>query len=621
LLGFVPAFAGITGLATLSLWELAQRGVPNLMLLTGGLLTAWGVVRTVLNSVREHRANPIQEASQPFSGREQVIGCLVLTALCLGAAPGMWQPWVQPTVERLFDPFAPSASLPIVREPSVAISVPKSELRDEMNSPPVELWLRAPLLWAIGGASLLFLPRGWLTPRWETAIAVVSLLGGLLMDATGARPTSDPGWVRAVLWSASLFGLVQFTILSSATSHSGATLLRLSAIGWAALTGDVLLAGLAWELGEVARWLSRTSDAAQNPRAARELARHLVSSACFWAGVACCPGLWSGATHFEELSASIANVVPRDAEGHALGMPTRWGLAAVLLLISAVGVRCGLMPWSLGPRPDAARGPAGQGAIDQSLSQLLGLTLLLQIVPVFGVGYGGPLGVVLAIAAGGTGLWSGLRVLGASTVNQLWQGLITNVFAGQVLLLAALAVQSFVSDGRHAEQLDHAALLKLLAMSCLSVSLTVSGWIAILHQLGEPAFGAAFLEHYQGLVSRRFCATCVLIGFLVGMIGGWPLALFWPAWLSTVGELLTPAFADSGPAETHPVLLVAVIVLTVSSWLHGKRVVEWIRCLTLEPPVSVPAGSGRVWDLIVSIALLAISLLLGCWPALWLRIL
>ncbi len=620
ILGLLPAFAGITGLATLSLWELAQHGVPNLMLLSGALLTGWGILRGMLNSLREDYS--VEQTRALFSVRENAIGLLIVAALCLGAALALWQPVVQPTVERLFDPFAQPMSSATVREPPSASTVLKTELLDEVHSPPVELWLRAPLLWAVGGACLLFLPRGWLTPRWETVIAIVSLLGGLLMDATGARPTSDPSWVRAVLWSASLFGLVQFTIFSSAASNRGASLLRLSAIGWAALTGDLLIAGLAWELGEVARRLGQTNDAPQSSHLSRELMRHLISSACFWIGVACCLGLWSGTTHFAELSASITKAVPRDADAQVLEMPTRWGLATVLLLISAVGVRCGLVPWSLGPRRDASGGSIGDRAVDQCLNQLLGLTMLLHFVPVFGVGYGGPLCVVCAVAAVGTGLWSGLRVMAASTVNQLLQALMTNALAGQVLLLAAVAVLSFlVADSGHVRQWDRRPLLNLLAMSCLSMSLAVAGMVAILRRLGEPAYGELFLEQYQGVLSRRFGTTCVLIGFLIGLIGCWPLAGFWPAWLGALGELMTLIPAEQEPAQTHPVLLAAVIFFTISSWLHGKRVVEWIRCLTLDPPVAVPPGSGRPWDLIAAVALLAISLLLGCWPALWLRIL
>lgn len=615
LLSIVPCFAALSGQVFVNLTELRRRGVPNLTLIAGSLLSAWALVRSLLAM---SGSKPVEPAHD-LRGRELLMAAPIVAALILGVAPGVWQQRLLPTWERLHDPFAASAaatSQSVSQPVRITAGKPAAAIKDAKRGEMT--WLCAPLFWLICGAWLLLIPNGWLTDRWERTLAVLGLAGGLAAEWIGGEGTAGiPAWTSALLWSLTVIGVVRLTV----TAESGpcSLLLRLSAMGWAAVTTDLLLAGLAWELAEFARWLSLSGQSATAHRSAREHLRHLISSVCFWFGVAGSAWL-ARTTSFQELATRLAAQLVRDDNGQVIGSAPVLGLMAAILLICAVGARCGLLPWSFGRRDSESERRCGPVLLNQWLDQLLGIILLMQIVPAFSVAYGGPIVILLSLAAAATALWSGLSIVGELKAMPILRGITTGQFAGIVLLIATLAGQSAAESTGFREQFDRLQWLNLLASWNLAISLAVCGVAAIITRLGEPAFGDLYLEHYRGLFAKRGWEAAVFVLLLAGLLSRWPLTGFWSNWIGQIGLAMTPLSSTDGHLQTHPVLLAALVICLLSSLLHLERVVNWISCLAFDPPVALPEGSRRGWDLAVALGIAGISLAAALSPGMWMSL-
>lgn len=420
-------------------------------------------------------------------------------------------------------------------------------------------------------------------------------------DPAAAVVTAPVGWITAICCSLGLIGLAQFSVIPSDTQPRSAIsiagmLARLGAIGWAAVTNDLLVAGAAWELAELARWMTQAGESHGAARSSRERVRHIVSSTSFWLGAMLCVIL-TRTTRLGSISAQLAAAVPRSDEGQILGTASKLGFAAAILLCSAAGIRCGLLPWSFGRQDLPSNRRCGPVLLDQWLGQLLCLTMLVQFVLALGNGYGGPLAIMLAISAAGTALWNGLSVIGEMRATPVLQAIIAHQFAGIVLVTAVLAANPVAVSSGFPEQFDRSQLLKVAGWGILTLSLAICGLAALVQRIGEPQYGELFLDQYRGLFTKRKFEAIFLTALLISLVGRWPQPGFWSGWISLTSLVMLPQPLSDNRIQTHPVLLAAAVVCLISGMLLLERTAYWIRCVTLDPPASLPCGSGRRWDL------------------------
>jgi hypothetical protein len=619
-LGAGPLFGVISGRATVEWWELRRLGIPNLVLLAGGVLTAWSLLRGLLQLGFGPAALPFTsdgdvravsggepELSRGPDGGEWLIGVLAAAALCLGLFPGIWQSGVRPTFERLHDPFARRESA--IRAEQVGevsgTNIPSAATR---AMPAVST---APLIWLFGGAVLLLASRFAVVVRCGGALAVASLAFGMGVELALRRTDVvsgglDASWSWAMFWSLGVMGLVSLTSVGlppgmATPIHGGAWLLRLGALGWAAGAQDVVLCGLAWEVAEVARGAGQTTS---SPGwVVRERVRQAISSVCLWIGLGLCV-LATGATEFDGIAASLAETVSETATDRSVGRGPMSGLAAVVLLVSAAGLRCGLLPWSFGRRPPEGEFGKSGGLMDQWWSQLVGLTLLVRFTLTLQSGYGEAMVVLLTLAAAFTVVWSCLSTIGEERAMPLLAQLVSMQFGGLVLMVGALGAG--VPNSKR-----EAWLAEMLIGGALAVTASVCGLAALLHRLEEGAREELFLDHFRGLMSRHWREAALLTGLLLSLIAAWPFGGFYFRWLGLAGVVMTPERMD-GEGGRPQMLLVMGAVLGAMALVYQTNVVgRWFRRLAFDPSVSAWSASDRRWPLAVAAGAVCLSLALG----------
>lgn len=651
LLAGLPCFALFSGQAVLNLLELRRRGMPSLMLLAGSLLSAWAVIRILLQTGFS-ASKSVVDGSQPskqrmdIQGREWLLTVPVIVGVGFFVSSGPWDRLFEPTWQRLHDPFAVTSSPP---SPAKVVSARMSTSKpnpDVQKRSPEFPWLCAPLFWGVVGTLLLVLPREWLTTRWAFVLALIGWAGGAGAELLGGSclATVSPTWARGCLSALTLIMLIELTAIAGSTSRSaaawGAQLLRISGIGWTVVTNDLLWTGLAWELAELGRWSSSTEEqqsasasvllsfwsfswggrgwnaspqAAPAPatqpegqrspeRRSRAHLRHLSSSLCFWLGIALL-ALVMRTTRLASLADVSAALMPPNDDGPITGVTSILGLAAGLLLSAGVGIRCGLLPWSFGRWQRGTNVEVDSSLLDQWLSQLLGLTMMVPLSIALGGGFGGPLAIVWAISAVATAIWNGLTLVGEEKVLPLLRGLITAQFAALTALLAGVMAKPPALSTGISEQFDISSLLPLINQGTVVVTLAVCSLVALLRQLGKPEFGERYFEHYRGLLARRPVEAILLISLFIGLSSPGLFAVWLPAWTGLTSLIMTPLPRLHIPILGHPVLLTAAAVCLLMGMIILSRIADAISRLAFDQPVSLPTPNSHRWPLILTSSL------------------
>ncbi|MFO0919428.1 MAG: proton-conducting transporter membrane subunit, partial [Planctomycetaceae bacterium] len=627
-----PAVSLINGQAVSSLLRLSQTTGPTWAMILGQLLGAWAALRAMLSI----GFGPTAEQSAKQSSSliwKLATGGLLTFAVLGGVAPDLWQPPIRPTWVKIHDPFA-DAIVPAGLSPSAPH--PHTSLRErhhrETRKPPILAedrpnswagWLIAPTVWLICGGLLWGTSRLLVTVRgvnWLAAGCVV--LGVMTEFATYAFsiPNHAAAWQEAACWSSALVGLAALTLRSESalpmsSSIAGGWLLRIGAIGWAAVTGNIVVCGLAWELAEFASGASLDSTAASH---SKERVRRLISSLCFWLGIGCCRAV-AGTWDIPDITAGFPETAAELTPG---GL--RLGFVALFLMISGVCCRCGLAPWSLGRRDTGDRVTFSASTLDQWLAEMTGLVVLLKIVLMMRGHYGEPMFVLLSIAGAGTAVWSGLSLVGEEKIRPLVRNLSTRQFSGVVIALAWLALANRFEDAASPIRLGHESALAIWAAWVFSFSVMMTGLTALLIRLGVDDQPDLYLENYAGLFSRRPWEASALTGCLLSVSGGIPLALFWPEWLSGIMAVMTPMLGSTTLHSPTLVALGVAVCFLLAGLMQLSVVSRWIWTILFDPAVSLPKISANRWQVALIAGMAAYCLAGGIQPAglwsLWLSI-
>ena len=473
--------------------------------------------------------------------------------------------------------------------------------------------LIAPLIWFFAGAALLILPRGSEFSRWGPAVAAVALLGGVVAESFGSRTGGEIlslDWQQSLIWSLAAMG-VAATVTRNVAADRGFWLIRFGAIGFAAGTGDLLFAGLAWEVAELARQFGTTES--DHKIRNRERVRHAISSAIFWLGVAALL-LLTGTTEFQGIADRLTELVSKTGDGQWLDGGPPLGIAAVVLLLSGIGLRCGLLPWSFGRNWNGSSICDGTPLLDQWSNQLLGLTLLLRVTLAVQVVYGESTLVMLAIAGVMTALWAALRLSGELRAQRVLLRLLAIQFGGLVLVIASLGGDPKFSAGGLDSLRSRELMLDVAAGGMLWTTLAVFGVVVLLQRRGSLGPGELYLDHFRGMYSKRKLEAAVWSGWLLSLISIWPFASFWPRWLGLTGLVLLPQRLSEDVVRPHPVLLMGGAALVVTAITQIAVVARWLKCLAFDPPIAAFEANRNDWRLIFAAVALAVSLAAGVCP-------
>lgn len=626
LLACLPCFSLISGQAVLNLLELRRRGVPHLMLMVGGVLSAWSVLRVLLQtgfpSLGDNApAGGMVAQRKDVGGRDWLLAAPVLAGLLCLAMPDQWDAWLGPTWQRLHDPFSTTATSSLSAIPATTTITANKLLKPVVKQSADFPWLCAPLFWGLSGALLCAAPRDLLTPQWARIIALLGLAGGGLAEWLGGMHTAavHPQWAIGCVISLVLTGFVEFAVVAEPAASSakrwGALLLRISGISLSAMTGDLLYAGLAWELAEFGRWCAPSEVEPCVGRRTREQLRHFLSSFCFWLGLAVL-AIVTRTTHIATAAAKLAEMVPRNEDGQILGVASRWGLASAILICSGIGIRCGLLPWSFSRRRHHAGGPVDGGVTEDWLDRLAGLAMFLQLSIALGDGFGGPLAVLLAIAAAITAVWNSLTVVGESKVSNLLHAVPASQFAALILMVAGLMAKPAAISTGFREQFDLSSLPPLVTYGTVMITLVLCGLVVLLRRLGKPEFGELYLDHYRGLFSRRALDAALLASLLICLTGGGLFVAFLPAWIGLTNLMMTPLPRLHVQIQPHPVLMAASVICLFARIPLLGRMADWMCRMAFDQPVALPAMNSNRWQLFLAFGLTLGAVIGSACPAL-----
>lgn len=597
LLGVLPAAVFLTGGGAIWLIESRGIGFTSLATFAGCALLSWAAIRAAINDATSNAP-----ADESASRRDWLVALPLVLIVIAGLLPNWWQPAVRSAWESLHDPFTAGINLEPVRPAKNPV---KSETAATDARP---IWPSAPAIWTVVGIALLLWPRAGQTSAMTSALAVVGLFAGATLEfwPFDANPLQE-NWATAVWWCALLVGMAALTIrlhTQQSAEGSGAWLLRLAAAAFAARTADLVLAGLAWELVELMRGLLE-SGSKESIR--RDRWRFVVSSVCFWIAVAMFYGL-TRSTQLDVIADRLAETIPKNAEGEAIGSASAFGLIATILLVAAIGSRCGLLPWSFGR--DAAGGSLLR-VLTVWLDRLVGLTLLLLVIRVSGVAYGNPLCIMLCISAAATAGWSAAASAEERRAAMVLNGLLTWQFSLLILFAAASASSATFSAGE-LQGLTILPMEPFLGGWYLAITTALCGIVAVACWIGLPMYGELFVEHHQGLMMKRPVPAMVLITLLLGVFAACPL---WGYWLRALGFLslaLTPQRQLHDDFRSHPLLLLVAVVVLIAGAVHLARVADWLRAMVFDPPVSGFPKSSGWWPECVA-CLAALMTILGGW--------
>jgi|GEM_PF-5915205 len=619
-LGLCPVVSLLTGSGTVRLIAFQNLGISHSALVVGSLLLSWAVVKHAISWEL-----PVEKDARRLSLRDSLIALPVLLVLMAGLLPAVWQPVLRPSMDVIHDPFVVTA--PSTTITTTTISPATSEAFPQIQPTPRDTrWQSASAVWAIVGVVLLLWPAAWRHSRWSGIVAVIGLLigGAVELSSNGGLTESAriDGWSNAVWWLAGLIGVVILTVRPDGAQHptseaAGALLLRLAAAAFAAQTNDLALAGLAWELAELTRRLCLTSPPEESQaRENHEKLRLILSSACFWSGVVLLYWL-TQSTQLSTISIRLAETIPRNIDGDGSGAAARFGLIGLILILSALGSRCGLLPWSFGRSSTGDDSSSSPFALHAWLDRLIGLTLLNVLIHAVAVAYGGPLGIMLSIAAAATAGWSIVAVFGERKVAAVIQLMLTWQFAALVLLVAgccAADASSLVTDAPSWSRID---LWPLITAWFASVTMAACGVTAALCWIGRPTHGATFLEHHQGLLAKRPGEAALLMVLLAGLLTRCPLLGFWPQGLGLIGLVMLPQRLPNDDLRSQPVLIGVAVIVLLTGGVHLAKLAEWFRFIAFDSPLAAVPSSPRWWPRAVT-SLAALATTFG-WLSLWWR--
>lgn len=597
-LGLFPTGTFLTGGGLIWLMQSRGIGFTSWATFAGCVLLSWAAIRGALNEVIENGS-----ADESFSRRDWLAALPIVLVFIAGLLPNWWQPAMRPAWESLHNPFSAGGTIESVRP---AKSLAESDAAATAARP---IWPSAPAIWTVIGIALLLWPRTEQTSAGTSALAVVGLLVGAIVEfwPFDAIPLHE-NWATAVWWSVLLIGLTFLTIrcedMRPSAETSGAWLLRLAAAAFAARSADLILAGLAWELVELMRGLLE-SGSKENIR--RDRWRFVVSSMCFWTAVAMFHSL-ARSTQLDVIAAWLAETIPRNAEGGAIGPASAFGLVATILLVAAIGSRCGLLPWSFGR--DVAGGSLPR-VLTVWLDRLIGLTFLISVVRVSGGAYSDPLCIMLCISAAATAGWSAAASAQEHRAAMVLNGLLTWQFALLILGTAASAASAAISVNE-SPGLTVLPIEPFLGRWSLAISAALSGIVAGVCWIGLPAHGELYLEHHQGLMMKRPLPAIILIMLLLGTITTCPLWGFWPRAMSFLSLTLTPQRQLHDDFRLHPLLMAVAVIVLSAGTAHLAKAADWLRAMVFDPPVSGFPKSSGWWPECVA-CLAALMTLLGSW--------
>jgi hypothetical protein len=297
-------------------------------------------------------------------------------------------------------------------------------------------------------------------------------------------------------------------------------------------------------------------------------------------------------------------------------MGSRLGLVGMLLMISGIGCRCGLAPWSLG-RGDADRtAPFAQSIVDQWLGEFAGLIMLLRVVLMMQGRYAQPIFLLLSIAGAGTALWLGISLVGEGKIRPLLRKISAIQFSGLVLFTALLTASHWPAVHPARVILGADVVLTGWAVWIVTFTLTITGLTALLLRLGIQDQQELYFENFVGLFSRRPWEGGLLAGWLLSVSCAIPVALFWPRWLSWIMAATMPLNTAEGSLSPNPVAFAAMACYFVAGLVQLAVIGRWTRSILLDPAISLPAGSPSRWQLVLAIAAGALCLAGGIQPGL-----
>lgn len=631
LLSATPCFTIVSGRFVTDLWELRRLGIPNAALLAAGVLGSWAALREILRAgfpsietrwhdpprspsivVNDKRAEDslAVRPTRDVNGSEWLIAVLVATALSMALAPASWSPAVRPTIETLYDPFAHrdhAQSDASTRSVAVTVRKPAGGAAAHVSESST-----APLAWLVCGAVLIVAAHGTRLARWLPAAAVAAIVVGVIIEPFAAAKSES----RMLLWSFAVMGMVAAAAPRSPSSTTGkgeaATwLIQLSGLGWAVATRDLLLAGLAWELAGLAQSLRMGHSGETPDRRARERMRRIVSSMCFWLGLVLSLFV-AGTTDVDDVGARLMETAPRNEEGLVVALGSRIGMAALVLLFSGIGIRSGLLPWSLGCATSDREGIVS--LLEDWTDRLFGVFLLALVATGFQQAYGGPVTVMLTIAGAATALWGGLSTLGELRAVPLLRQLLACQAGGLVLLVAAAAASGSMTDASLDRFRSPVASGGLLGSSGLVVALAVCGIAALMYRLEATRQGELFLDHYLGLFVKRRGEALLLVALLLSLTAAWPFAGFWFKWLEWVGLVMSPQRHGADVVQPQIVLVMGGVLAAAATILQTNALARWFRSIAFDPPMGAFHISGGGWVMALVLLVVVLSLAAGIAP-------
>lgn len=595
--------------------HLDAPGIANLLLLAGTLLACVAVVRVLWRLGMTRSAEPRSTKSKneilsdDLRGREHLIGGFFLAAIFVSLCTHLEQPGIEPwseQVQREYQ-FSPNADSQQMAKFSTASPLVSYQSKD----------FPTPMVWMVTGALLMVASRVLKQGRWVPLVGGTGLCLGLVMTLLGSHRSTGQSnvfscWILSVFWSLGITGLM---LVSLDGSHRramslGAWIMRLGAIGWAAVTHDLILTGLTWELAELAGRLCDPPHESESLHAGRERTSSRVSSVCFWGGVVLC-FLVLGTTDLLEITVRPGQYRLDLNRAGFWGRGPFLGLIAVLLVMTALWLRCegDLRPWQR--RHLQARSLGEPAFCDQWLRYVLGLAVFIPVILAFHESYGESIGMLLTMAVTASVLVSSTFIKGE---NRVWPTLhhwFTWQFQGFLLLLAGWSLAGMVEKSAAVADYD---LIYEFAGGLFLLTIAFCGLIAMLRRLGTPSFGELYFEYYAGLFSKRWLDAVLLLGSVWALVGLGPTGGYWLRWMRVISNCeISQQITETGFFFSVG-LWGATFVWIGAFALMMIPLGQWSRHVAFDPAVSSwRDDAGQRW-LIVAVLALGYGVITGFAP-------
>lgn len=448
--------------------------------------------------------------------------------------------------------------------------------------------LPGPALCLLAGGLLLCIADRRRLTRWLAPLELLSIgaaAAWLLWPAAAAGNSFTAAWDLLVLGIAAVSLMLARDWRSQGGSVGHATGVALLAAGLVIIANhaqDWLTLGLCLD-GLTVTGLRLIDD--RSTPAPRRLWPAWLGSLLFWWGAALLLNL-TGAWDFAEARALFVDSYAPNGNRPPVGSPSLLGTAASFLMISGLGLRMGVLPWSIWTLDGGSSVPLWRSTCWLTLWQLAGIVMLhrLELDSLAGLE---PAAVTIltvcatAAAYGGSALAAAhdrLRAQLSGLAQVLWAWQLTGLAAATAA--EALPVHSV---GGHPGQPDALGWLVLTQLASIVTLLGLTAVWQSFRPCDRPVEHAADFTGWGTLTPLR---AGLLLVFGLALLGLWPTLGGWARW----GTLLAALSAVQSPSEPVPhggtrLLLLLLVIPTIAT---AAILLRWCRLLLLESPLARP---------------------------------